>query len=256
MNKNTNPWMLMTIFLFGLILGFGTGRIGAGPMMNWQTTGGQSPTIKTGSDITTDTTKIDSTKLVVNPNNSYAGVEKSLDATNHYSLGNKNAKVKVLEFSDYQCPFCYRFFSNTFPQILKDYIATGKIYYSYYNYPLNIHQQAPKAAEAALCAGDQNKYWEYHDLLFENQNMWSGIDNDAPIYSNMAQTLGMDTGKFTQCLSSSKYTDAVSKDTALGDKKGMSGTPTLFINNQKIVGAQDYAVFKKAIDDELAGKTK
>lgn len=251
MNKQTNPWMISTIFLTGLILGFGVGRIGLGPVISANI----NPPPAAGSpDIsnTGNTTKPPTIQAALA--NTYDNLEKSLDSTGHYSLGNKNAKVKVIEFSDFQCPFCNRFFSNTFSQILKDYVATGKIYYSYYNFPLNIHLQAPKAAEASLCAGEQNKYWEYHDLLFTNQNMWSGIDNVVPIFSSLAQVLGLDTGKFTACLDSGKFTSVVSKDTELGEKKGISGTPTLFINDQKIVGAQDYAAFKKAIDDQIRTK--
>ncbi len=255
MNKNTNPWMIATIFLSGLILGFGLGRIGIGvaPSSMMAYNGAQDGRGMMGSgaqDGNTAGTKTQPT-LQTKPANSYDVLEKSNDGQAHYTIGNKNAKVKVVEFSDFQCPFCFRYFAGAFPKIMKDYIATGKISYTYYNFPLNIHPQAPKAAEAALCAGEQNKYWEYHDLLFSNQNMWSGNNDAEQVFGTLAQTLSLDGGKFTQCLSSGKYTKTVESDTELGDKKGISGTPTVYINNQKIVGAQDYYTFKKAIEEEL-----
>lgn len=249
MNKKTNPWMIATIFLCGLIIGFGTGRIGTAPVL----TGTQNPPTDNSGPTDNNNPSTNPPSLITAPLNSY-NVEKSLDSSGHYSLGNKNSKVKIMEFSDFQCPFCYRYFSATFPQILKDYVATGKVYYSFYNFPLNIHPQAPKAAEASMCAGDQNKYWEYHDLLFANQNVWSGEENDVPIFTNLAKTVGMDTSKFTDCLSKNKYADFVTKDATFGDKKDISGTPTIFVNDQKIVGAQDYTDFKKVLDEQLNKK--
>lgn len=250
MNKNTNPWMLATIFLLGIVIGFGTGRSipGVVPQTanNLAVKGTDSGTVGAAN-----TVGVQPATLQTDPQNSYANTDKSTDGTGHYSIGNKNAKVKIVEFSDFQCPFCYRYFAGAFPKILNDYVATGKVYYSYYNFPLNIHPQAPKAAEASLCAGEQNKYWEYHDLLFANQNVWSGNDNDSEVYAKLAQSLSLDGGKFSQCLTSGKYASVVSEDTTAGEKKSISGTPTLFINDQKIVGAQDYYVFKKAIEDEL-----
>lgn len=258
MNKKTNPWMLTTIFLIGLIIGFGLGRIPFGAVPQ-QTQPANNPSAITGTTTGTGTgignqntnpTPQPQT-VATNPVNSYDNIQKSVDSTGHYSLGNPNAKVKITEFGDFQCPFCYRYFMNTFSQILSDYIATGKVYYTFTNFPLNIHPQASKAAEAALCAGDQNKFWEYHDLLFNNQNLWSGIDNDVPVFEKLADGLGLDANKFKQCLTGGKYTTTIAKDVAAGDKKGVNGTPTLEIGKQEVVGAQDYSVFQKAIDTEL-----
>ena len=245
--------MLTTIFMFGLIVGFGLGRFIPGAAVSQadymaaiaKTGGSQGAVVNPGAGAQQPT-------LQPNPTNNYDSIAKSTDATGHYSVGNKDAKVKVVEFSDFQCPFCYRYFTATFPRILADYVTTNKIYYTYYNFPLNIHPQAPKAAEASLCAGEQNKYWEYHDLLFENQNLWSGNSNSDQIFSTLAKTLNLDQGKFNQCVNSGKYTATVTKDTSIGEGKEISGTPTVFVNGQKIVGAQDYYVFKKAIEDELA----
>ena len=251
MNKNLNYWMLSTIFLAGLIIGFGFGKIPTPMMVAYQ-----APQTTAAGDSTSGNTTNPTPPPTIKttPSNTYASIEKSKDATGHYSLGNKNAKVKIQEFSDFQCPFCSHFFESSFPQILKEYVATGKVYYSYYNFPLGIHPQAPKAAEAALCAGEQDKYWEMHDLLFQNQNIWSGEDNLAPIFASLAQSLGMDANKFTTCVNSNKFADTVKKDADFGDSKKVEGTPTILINKESVIGAQDYAVFKKAIDDELKKK--
>jgi protein-disulfide isomerase len=260
MNKNTNPWMLATIFLFGLIIGFLLGKIPFGtpqqmiasnPQNNIQNN--QNPVQNNGNPGagTVGATQ-QQPALQTAPANDYSTVQKSTDAQGNFSIGNKNAKVTVAEYSDFQCPFCYRYFSSAFPQILTNYIATGKINYTFHTYPLNIHPQAPKAAESALCAGDQGKFWEYHDLLFANQNLWSGNDGDIQIFENLAQNLNLDANAFSNCLTSGKYTAAVNREVAAGDKKEVSGTPTIFVNDQKIVGAQDFSAFQQAISQELA----
>jgi len=246
--------MLSTIFLSGLVIGLGVGRINIGPANQVAAANGGTniPTNTVGTVNTAGSgTPTPQAALQPTPENTYDNIDKSVDAGGNYSLGNKNSKVKIEEYSDFQCPYCHAFFTGAYPQILKDYVATGKVYYTFHNFPLNIHPQAPKAAEAALCAGDQGKFWEYHDLLFGNQSMWSGNSNSDQIFQTLAQTLGLDTGKFSQCLSTGKYTETVQKDLTAGEKKEISGTPTLFINTQKVIGAQYYSTFKQTIDAEL-----
>jgi len=161
-------------------------------------------------------------------------------------IGSENAPVVIVSFEDYQCPFCKRAFDQTFPSLKKDYINTGKVKYVYRDFPLSFHPYAQKAAEAAECAGDQEKYWEYHDLIFTNQAQLSDT-----IYSTWAQQLGLNVNTFDSCLSSGKYAQEVQKDFADGQKYGVSGTPTFFINGNKLVGAQPYSAFKSLIDQEL-----
>ena len=175
------------------------------------------------------------------------------------SRGNKNAKVTVVEFTDYQCPFCSRFFRDTMPQIENDYVKSGKIRYVLREFPLeSIHPVAFKAAEAANCSGEQGKYWEMHDRLFTNQATIS-----AQNLRDHADVLGLDAGKFKVCLESGKYATKVRQDLADAQKAGIAGTPTFLIGLtdpkgseikavKKIVGAQNYAVFKAAIDAILA----
>src|SRR5262245_9620297 len=138
------------------------------------------------------------------------------------SLGRPDAPVTLVEFSDYQCPFCQQFFVTTFPGLKKDYIDTGKVRYVFRDYPLDqIHPQARKAAEAAHCAGDQGKYWEMHDLLFKNQRALTG-----PQLAEHARTVGLEPNAFGGCLSSGKYADRVSKGLEDGLAAGVQGTPS------------------------------
>ncbi len=161
--------------------------------------------------------------------------------------GDKNAKVTIIEFSDFQCPFCGRFYSQTLPEIEDTYVKTGKVKLVYRDFPLSFHQNAQKSSEAAECADDQGKFWEYHDKLFENQ---AALD-DASL-KQYAKDLGLNTATFNSCLDSGKNAAEVQKDFADGQKYGVSGTPSFFVNGQRIVGAQPFASFKTLIDAELA----
>ena len=162
-------------------------------------------------------------------------------------LGDENAKVTMIEFSDYECPFCGRHFEQTYPQIKKEYIDTGKVKLVFRDFPLSFHPQAQKAAEAAECAGEQGKYFEMHDKLYSNQESLS-VDN----YKKWAKEIGLDTAKFNDCLDSGKMASEIAKDMADGTSYGVKGTPGFFINGKPVSGAQPFSVFKQAIDAELA----
>lgn len=175
--------------------------------------------------------------------------------------GDTHAKVTLVEFTDYQCPFCSRHFRETMPQIENEYIKTGKVKYVLREFPLEaIHPMAFKAAEAANCSAEQGKYWEMHDRLFANQSALAAKD-----LLGYAELVGLDAGKFKPCLDSGKYAAKVRKDFTDAQKAGVTGTPTFFIGLtdpkgseikavRKIVGAQTYAAFKDAIDTVLAAK--
>ncbi len=160
--------------------------------------------------------------------------------------GDKNAPVTIVEFSDYECPFCEKFYTQTLPQIEANYIKTGKVKLIYRDYPLGFHAQAQKAAEAAECAGEQDKYYEMHNLLFEK-----GVAGGVSSFKAYAKELKLDATKFDQCLDSGKMSVEVQKDAADGSKYGVQGTPAFFINGRLISGAQPYAVFQQAIEAEL-----
>jgi len=161
-------------------------------------------------------------------------------------LGNKDAPVTMVEFSDYECPFCGRHFTETYPQIKKDYIDTGKAKLVFRDFPLSFHQNAQKAAEAAECAGEQGKYYEMHDKLYSNQQAL-----DIASLKIYAQQIGLNTAKFNDCLDSGKMAAEIKKDQTDGQSYGVQGTPAFFINGKLVSGAQPFSVFKQAIDAEI-----
>ena len=165
--------------------------------------------------------------------------------------GEKNAKVTMVEFSDYQCPFCKRYAEETMAQIEKEYIASGKVRYIVRDLPLEFHQFAQAAAEAAKCAGAQGKYFEYGDQLFANQDSWSKEADVSKTFSGYAATLGLNGAKFSQCLTNGEQKAAVEADAALAKKAGLGGTPSFVINAKILVGAQPFVQFKAAIDEAL-----
>ncbi len=165
--------------------------------------------------------------------------------------GSKEAPVTIIEFSDFQCPFCGKFFKQALPEINKNYITTGKAKLVYRDFPLDFHQYAQKAAEAAECADDQGKFWEMHDKIFENQNTITVDD-----LKGHAKNIGLDTTKFNNCLDTGKYEQEVKKDMSDGKAAGVTGTPAFVINGKLVVGAQPYSVFKQAIDEALAEAAK
>jgi protein-disulfide isomerase len=171
------------------------------------------------------------------------------------SLGPADAPITIVEFSDYQCPFCSRFHDETYQALLDAY--PNQIRFVYRNLPLSFHQNAQMSAEAALCAGDQNKYWEMHDVLFSNQaslNNAEGTKLDQTAYNGYAEGLGLDVTTFEDCMTSHKFAQFIDDDMAFSQGLGVQSTPTFFINGLAIVGAQPLANFKELIDKELAGE--
>jgi protein-disulfide isomerase len=158
--------------------------------------------------------------------------------------GNKDAKVTIIEFTDYQCPFCGRA-RPTVNQIIETY--GDKVHYVLRDFPLNFHPYAQKAAEAAECAGEEDKYWEYSQKLWDNQKAL-----DVSSLKKYASELKLNSEKFDQCLESGKMADEVNKDMTDGSKAGVSGTPSFFINGQMLTGARPFEQFKEVIDLELA----
>ena len=171
--------------------------------------------------------------------------EVSLD--NNPVKGSPNAPVTIVEFSEFECPYCGVYSRDTYPQIAKAYIETGKVKYVFRHFPLNFHANAQKAAEAAECASEQGKFWEYHDVLFANQSAL-----DVASLKKYASDLGLDTAKFDACLDSGRMADEVAKDAAEGASYGVTGTPAFFVNGLKRKGAQPFEVFQRLIEEELA----
>ncbi len=166
-------------------------------------------------------------------------------------LGSEDAPVTIIEFSDYQCSFCARFWEQTLPQIKEEYIDTGKVKFVYRDFPLGFHGNAQKAAEATECANDQEKFWGMHDKVFEGQGEWGGGDA-VTIFKGYAAELELDEDEFADCLDSGKHTGEVQKDMEDGMAAGVQGTPAFFIDGIFVSGALPFEAFKQIIDVELA----
>ncbi len=166
------------------------------------------------------------------------------------TIGPDTAPVTIIEFSDFQCPFCKRFHDGTLQALLKKY--EGKIRFAYRDFPISaIHPFAQGAAEAAECAHAQNKFWEYHDLLFQNQDRLTRDD-----LIGYARQLNLDAKAFQDCYDTGQYAQEVQADLQVGQTLGITGTPTFFINGRLLVGAQPLSAFSTIIDAELAAAGK
>jgi protein-disulfide isomerase len=171
---------------------------------------------------------------------------QAVSSANSPSKGPKTAPIEMIEFSDFQCPFCLRA-DPTVQEVLKTY--GDKIRFVYRHYPLPNHPAARPAAEAAACANEQGKFWPYHDLLFANPSKLSDAD-----LKQHASTLGLNTAQFNSCVDTHKPKGLIDADVKAGEEAGVNGTPAFYINGRMISGAQPFDVFKRIIDEELVRK--
>jgi protein-disulfide isomerase len=190
------------------------------------------------------------------------GTVKKVSLDDDPILGDKNAKLTMVEFSDYECPFCKRYFTQTYPQLKKDYIDTGKLKVVFRDLPLSFHQNAHKEAEAANCAREQggdSAYFKYHDEMFTKTTS-NGTGLSLEQLPTLAANIGLNGSLLQQCLDSKKYEAEVDKDLADADSVGATGTPTFFIGKSAtgaiegtmLVGAQPFSAFKTIIDQMLS----
>ena len=168
---------------------------------------------------------------------------QEIRAAGRPAKGPAGAPIEIVEFSDFQCPFCRRS-RPTVEQVLKTY--GDKIHLVYRHYPLSNHPNARPAAEAASCAAEQGKFWQYHDQLFDNPTKLSDVD-----LKQHAVAVGLDRDQFGTCFDQKKYKKDVDADIAEADEAGVSGTPAFFINGRSLDGAQPFEAFKRIIDEEL-----
>jgi len=173
--------------------------------------------------------------------------------------GNADAPVIMVEFSDFQCPFCLRFYEQTLPAIMENYVDTGKVKFVYRDLPLDsLHPNARPAHIASECADEQGKFWGYHDILFDNQSEWGRLPA-ADLQSTLtkyASDLGLESASFEVCLESDAIADEVNKDSLDAARYGATGTPAFFIGNEKdgfvkLSGAQPFSAFQLEIDRQL-----
>lgn len=185
-----------------------------------------------------------------------------MSVSNAYAKGGAGARVVLVEFSDFQCPFCGRHAKQTLPQIEREYVSTGKLLYVMRNLPLeSIHPDAFRAASAAECAGDQGRYWQMHEKLFGNQQALSAAD-----LARYAQDAGVEPGAFKQCIEGEGHAAKIRQDLQDAMNAGVSSTPTFFLGFResggkvkivrRVSGAHPYPVFKAAIEGLLAEGAK
>jgi protein-disulfide isomerase len=186
------------------------------------------------------------------PDNVQVAGEVPREITQSNTMGDPQAPVHIVEYGDFQCSYCLRFWSETEPQLIEEYVNTGKVYFEYRSFPI-LGPESFTAAEGAYCAGDQGKFWEFHDTLFTN---WTGEnvgDFTEDKLTKYAEALNLNAAEFESCLGGGKYKRRVEQDRAQGEADGVYATPTFFINGVKLEGAQPYHILKKLIEDALNG---
>jgi protein-disulfide isomerase len=183
-----------------------------------------------------------------------AGESKALQPReNDRVLGNSVAPVTIVEYGDFQCPFCGRLHANINEPLREQYIKTGKVKFIWRDFAF-LGAESQWASQAAQCAGDQKKFWEYHDYLFEHQNGENQGAFSVPNLKRFAGVLGLDQEKFAACLDGETFAKLVAQNTQEGRSLGVSGTPTTFINGKSVVGAVAFADMKAVIDAALSAK--
>ena len=175
-------------------------------------------------------------------------------------LGDRGARVAMIEYGDFECPFCGKYMREVYPQIVANYVKTGKVKYYYRDLPLSMHPHAMPAALAARCAGEQGKYWQMHDSLFADQRALT-----EPDLESCGQALGLDVAKLGQCIASKKYADRVHKDMSEADEMGVDGTPTFLLGTigpggdvvkieKRVEGVAPYETMQSRLDELLTSK--
>ena len=170
--------------------------------------------------------------------------------------GRADAPVTVFEMSDFQCPFCRGFALETMPALDSEYVRTGKIRFIYVNFPLtHVHQNAQQAAELAVCAARQGKFWPLHDLLFRHQPQWAGLANPLSFFLALGDSAGLDRARLTRCITSRAAKPEVDADAASSANAGAAATPTFYVEKLLVSGAAPLAVFRHLLDSLYQAKT-
>lgn len=176
-------------------------------------------------------------------------------------LGEPDAPVRVLVFSDFTCPACRNFSLGVEPSMKSELIETGKVRFTYHDYPLDLQAAGPQghrwgfiAARAARCASDQNRFWEFHDVLFARQQEWAYDRSPVARFVEYAGAIGIDTGAFEQCLNSDAHTEVVTANRLLGDNLGVQGTPTVYVAGRLLPQWNSYEALKAAVESALGGQ--
>ena len=167
--------------------------------------------------------------------------------------GDSSAKLWLIMVSDFQCPYCRQWHDEVFATVIRDYVATGKVRIAYLNYPLSGHQNAMPAAQAAMCASVQGKFWEMHDAIFRTQDQWAGLPDAKAMFDSLARSVGVAAAPYRSCVESSATRPMILADLQRASTAGVKATPTFFIGNDQIEGAVPLPEFRAALDKALAG---
>jgi protein-disulfide isomerase len=186
------------------------------------------------------------------PQKIQAAEESPRELTQNNTMGNPNAPIHIIEYVDFQCPYCLKFWDESEPQLIEEYVNTGKVYFEYRSFPI-LGTESGWAAEGAYCAGDQGKFWEYHDTLFANWTGENAGDFTKDRLVKYAKALDLNMEEFEACVSEEKHKATVEQDKAEGGASGVTATPTFFINGVKVEGAQPYSILKQYIEQALDG---
>jgi protein-disulfide isomerase len=168
------------------------------------------------------------------------------------TMGNPHAPIHIIEYVDFQCPYCLEFWRETEPQLIEAYVNTGEVYFEYRALPI-LGEESNLAAEAAFCAGDQEMFWEYHDTLFSN---WAGENAGGFAREKLlryAKGIKLDLARFESCLDGGEHRRTVARDRALAQADGVQSTPVFIINGRKLEGAQPFVAFERLIQQILQG---
>jgi protein-disulfide isomerase len=170
--------------------------------------------------------------------------------------GRPDAPVAMYEMSDFQCPYCRDFALETMPSLEREYIRSGKVRFTFINFPLtNVHRHALAAAEVAMCAARQGKFWPVHDRLFQRQKRWSELQEPGPYLLALADSAGVDHARLADCVTRRVTQPAIEADAAAARRAGAQSTPTFYIEGGLIEGAAPLAVFREALDSVYRSKT-
>lgn len=166
--------------------------------------------------------------------------------------GDSSAKLWVIMVSDFQCPYCRQWHDEVFATVMRDYVATGKIRVAYLNFPLSIHPNAMPAAEAAMCASVQGKFWEMHDAIFRTQDQWAGLPDPTVKFDSLAASVGVEPAAYKACVESKATRPMILADEQRATTAGVRATPTFFIGSDQVEGAVPLPEFRAALDKALA----
>lgn len=167
-------------------------------------------------------------------------------------IGAPTAKLWMIEASDFQCPYCKMWHDASYEALKREYVDAGKIRLAFFNYPLEMHEQALPSAEAAMCASAQGKFWAYHSALFSNQTAWAKGGDQSPYFDSVAASLGLDAARFRTCTRSHVMRALIEADHDRMAQRGVQSTPSFFVGSQRIDGAEPVQLFRQVLDKALA----